>query len=201
MLSKVHQALNSRGSWQLLLHWTCRPRSALTPPHTLSARAKGAHFKAQILISVPYMKRAGLQLSYEQTTSGTVHRAKSVCSALRLLDLMQSVGNVQAASDCWWRPGHPGWSIWPADSEQFIRSVLEAGNTILSPVQIVAPVPKTPHNKLPSGKCLEESHTLPHAGLTNPTTPCEPKPRALLCVIADSDGQPPPSMAWHSEIL
>ncbi|KAK9841626.1 hypothetical protein WJX74_008974 [Apatococcus lobatus] len=53
----------------------------------------------------------------------------------------------QAASDCWWRPGHPGWSIWPADSEQFIRSVLEAGNTILSPVQIVAPVPKTPHNK------------------------------------------------------
>lgn len=56
-------------------------------------------------------------------------------------------GTVQAASDCWWRPGHPGWSIWPADSEQFIRSVLEAGNTILSPVQIVAPVPKTPHNK------------------------------------------------------
>lgn len=56
-------------------------------------------------------------------------------------------GILQAASDCWWRPGHPGWSIWPADSEQFIRSVLEAGNTILSPVQIVAPVPKTPHNK------------------------------------------------------
>ena len=24
------------------------------------------------------------------------------------------------------RPGHPGWSIWPADSEQFLRSVCGA---------------------------------------------------------------------------
>ena len=51
----------------------------------------------------------------------------------------------QRALECWWRPGHPGWSIWPADSEQFIRGVVEAGDAILAPVQIIAPVPATPH--------------------------------------------------------
>ncbi|MCJ1422318.1 hypothetical protein MMC29_000198 [Sticta canariensis] len=29
-----------------------------------------------------------------------------------------------AAADDWWRPGHPGWAIWPADSEHFLRQVL-----------------------------------------------------------------------------
>ena len=52
----------------------------------------------------------------------------------------------QQAIECWWRPGHPGWSVWPADSEQFIRGVVDAGNTILSPVQIIAPVPACPHS-------------------------------------------------------
>lgn len=28
-----------------------------------------------------------------------------------------------AAADDWWRPGHPGWAIWPADSEHFLRQV------------------------------------------------------------------------------
>ena len=66
----------------------------------------------------------------------------------------------QRALECWWRPGHPGWSIWPADSEQFIRGVVEAGDAILAPVQIIAPVPATPHasyaqSRLPSGQLLQ----------------------------------------------
>lgn len=55
------------------------------------------------------------------------------------------------AYDCWWKPGHPGWSVWPADSEQFIRGVVEAGDAILAPVQIIAPVPTTPHSRYHPG--------------------------------------------------
>ena len=51
----------------------------------------------------------------------------------------------RAAVDCWWRPGHPGWSVWPADSEQFVRGVVEAGDAVLSPIQIIAPLPNTSH--------------------------------------------------------
>ena len=58
------------------------------------------------------------------------------------------------AYDCWWKPGHPGWSVWPADSEQFIRGVVEAGDAILAPVQIIAPVPITPHSRYTQGAPL-----------------------------------------------
>ena len=27
------------------------------------------------------------------------------------------------AEEDWWLPGHPGWTIWPADSEQFLHQV------------------------------------------------------------------------------
>lgn len=57
----------------------------------------------------------------------------------------------QQACQCWWRPGHPGWSIWPADSEQFIRGVVEPGDAMLTPVQVVAPPPLTPHSLYPKG--------------------------------------------------
>lgn len=36
----------------------------------------------------------------------------------------------RAAAEAWWRPGHPGWSIWPADSEQFQRSVCGAASAV-----------------------------------------------------------------------
>eukprot|EP00884_Botryococcus_braunii_P005106 jgi/Botrbrau1/14597/Bobra.242_2s0007.1 len=49
------------------------------------------------------------------------------------------------AVKCWYQPGHPGWSIWPADSEQFVQGVCSAqpGAVAPGPVQIVAPVPTT----------------------------------------------------------
>ena len=53
---------------------------------------------------------------------------------------------LQAASEDWWKPGHPGWAIWPADSEHFLRQVCDAGSAVMRPVQITAPVPATPHH-------------------------------------------------------
>lgn len=36
----------------------------------------------------------------------------------------QQVQQLQGqAQDDWWLPGHPGWAIWPADSDQFLRQV------------------------------------------------------------------------------
>ena len=36
----------------------------------------------------------------------------------------QQVQGLQGqASDDWWLPGHPGWAIWPADSDEFLRQV------------------------------------------------------------------------------
>ncbi len=26
------------------------------------------------------------------------------------------------AALAWWRPGHPGWAIWPVDTEHFMRN-------------------------------------------------------------------------------
>jgi len=52
----------------------------------------------------------------------------------------------KGAVEAWWQPGHPGWAIWPADSEQFMRGVVEAGDPALSPIQIIAPLPATPHS-------------------------------------------------------
>jgi hypothetical protein len=48
------------------------------------------------------------------------------------------------AVKCWYQAGHPGWSIWPADSEQFVQGVCTQPGTVTpGPVQIVAPVPLT----------------------------------------------------------
>ena len=30
------------------------------------------------------------------------------------------------ADEDWWLPGHPGWAIWPADSDQFLHQVRTA---------------------------------------------------------------------------
>jgi len=58
----------------------------------------------------------------------------------------QTAASLQkAAVEAWWQPGHPGWTIWPADSEQFMRGVVEPGSPALSPIQISAPMPATPH--------------------------------------------------------
>ena len=62
-------------------------------------------------------------------------------------DRQKAAGLQEAAAEAWWRPGHPGWTIWPADSEQFVRGVVEAGSAAsLSPIQVAAPVPATPHS-------------------------------------------------------
>ena len=40
----------------------------------------------------------------------------------------------------WWQPGHPGWAIYPVDSEQFMSTgALE--NVSVTNEQIVAPLP------------------------------------------------------------
>ena len=40
----------------------------------------------------------------------------------------------------WWQPGHPGWAIYPVDSEQFMSTgALE--NVNVTNEQIVAPLP------------------------------------------------------------
>ena len=40
----------------------------------------------------------------------------------------------------WWQPGHPGWAIYPVDSEQFISTGALESVSVLSE-QIVAPPP------------------------------------------------------------
>ena len=39
----------------------------------------------------------------------------------------RQVLSLQAQADeDWWLPGHPGWAIWPADSDQFLHQVQPA---------------------------------------------------------------------------
>lgn len=77
-------------------------------------------------------------------------------------DKAQARWQQRAAVDCWWRPGHPGWAVWPADSEQFVRGVVEAGDAVLSPIQIIAPLPNTSHATYRQGTILfmEDLHSL-----------------------------------------
>ena len=27
------------------------------------------------------------------------------------------------ASICWWQPGHPGWAVWPVDTQHFLQDM------------------------------------------------------------------------------
>lgn len=27
------------------------------------------------------------------------------------------------ATSCWWQPGHPGWAIWPVDTQTFLQDM------------------------------------------------------------------------------
>jgi hypothetical protein len=79
------------------------------------------------------------------------------------------------AVKCWYQPGHPGWSIWPADSEQFVQGVCSAqpGAVAPGPVQIVAPVPMT----------LTSGNPPPRNGMPLPVPPCPPtRPPSLLFI-------------------
>ncbi len=64
----------------------------------------------------------------------------------------------KAAVEAWWQPGHPGWTIWPADSEQFMRGVVEAATPSHAAIQVSAPLPATPY-----GRGGEPSPALPGA--------------------------------------
>ena len=35
------------------------------------------------------------------------------------------------ADEDWWLPGHPGWAIWPADSDQFLHQVQQLCSSAL----------------------------------------------------------------------
>ena len=80
----------------------------------------------------------------DQPGSGDQLEVHAVLAQHPQFDRQAVVWMQKKAVKCWWKLGHPGWSIWPADSEQFIRNVVEAGDG-LTAVQIQANVPITSH--------------------------------------------------------
>ncbi|KAK9803602.1 hypothetical protein WJX72_004040 [[Myrmecia] bisecta] len=62
----------------------------------------------------------------------------------------------------WWQPGHPGWAIYPVDSEQFMSSG-SLDSVSVQHEHIVAPVP--PANAALAGP---PSPTLPYGGMQAP---------------------------------
>lgn len=37
------------------------------------------------------------------------------------------------AAVCWWQPGHPGWAIWPVDTQQFIQDMVAPVSCLIFP--------------------------------------------------------------------
>jgi len=58
----------------------------------------------------------------------------------------QLAGLARGAADAWWRPGHPGWTVCPHDSDEFLRTYGAVGGLGVSclPMQarLRAPCPR-----------------------------------------------------------
>ena len=80
----------------------------------------------------------------------------------------------------WWQPGHPGWAIYPVDSEQFMSTgALE--NVNVTNEQIVAPLPMGCES-LPTSPCYSCSPTL----CAKPTALCRAPLQVGLPLMASS---------------
>ena len=75
------------------------------------------------------MSCAGLLRKRGEDTASVTMEA-TLAGQLNAAGEAQLAALARAAAEAWWRPGHPGWSIWPAESEQFLRGVCGAASAV-----------------------------------------------------------------------
>lgn len=55
---------------------------------------------------------------------------------------------MKRASTAWWLPGHPGWAIWPIDTQNFMQNIPAPVSAFTPSSNLPLPLPSLPHRPL-----------------------------------------------------